>query len=314
MIKTKKKKLKTPTKTIKSVFDDKPRGKFITVKTSLKSILKDYNNNYPIINTLVCECNEIVIRTYQLIRMFILYKYYKKETIPVLDKVIILYFIRAGGIRNKKGKGAKNKLFETELDDFYNNEYQPCINKQKYNLMGKGFVIPYLAQHIETAFSNNLKVHFITRMRRFMNIMNPDDTTDKKEFNKVKNLILLDKHNEIPKKYKKWSKNIQKKYLPDKYEKCYAYDVKVTPEKYLLSTIKMNEEVEKLNMKIKNDKKLTDEEKRCKTKKLFQPIPLRNSIIPGYITIDAFIILSLFKKKGEYHLTTQIKKKERKLE
>ena len=42
------------------------------VKTSLKSILKDYDNNFPIINNLVLECNEIVIRTYQFIRLDII--------------------------------------------------------------------------------------------------------------------------------------------------------------------------------------------------------------------------------------------------
>ncbi len=38
--------------------------------------------------------------------------------------------------------------------------------------------------------------------------------------------------------------------------------------------------------------------KRCKIKKLFQPIPLRNTIIPNYITIDRNVILSLFKDEG----------------
>lgn len=37
----------------KSIFDKKQRGNFITVKTSLKSVLKDYDNNFPVINKLV---------------------------------------------------------------------------------------------------------------------------------------------------------------------------------------------------------------------------------------------------------------------
>jgi len=58
----------------------------------------------------------------------------------------------------------------------------------------------------------------------------------------------------------------------------------------------MNEDVEKLNNTIRNNKDLTEEDKRCKIKKLFQPIPLRNTIIPNYITIDTNVILSLFKR------------------
>ena len=41
----------------KSVFQPKQKGNFITIKTSLKSILKDYENNYQKINDIVLECN-----------------------------------------------------------------------------------------------------------------------------------------------------------------------------------------------------------------------------------------------------------------
>jgi hypothetical protein len=304
----KKRKKKPKEKIQKSVFEPKTRGNFIVVKTSLKSVLKDYETNFPIINNLVLECNEIVIRTYQFIRLFILHKYYKNETIPILDKDTILYFIRAGGIRDKRGKTATNKVFEKELNDFYDKEYQPCINKQKFNLKNKSYITPYLAQQIQTSFNNNLKEHFITRMRRFMNVMKPDDDMDKKDFNKIKNLILLDKMDKIPENYKLWSESIKNNYLPKEYEKCYGYDVKVRPEKYLFYTIKMNETIEKLNNAIRNDNDLTEEDKRCKIKKLFQPIPLRNTIIPSYITIDTNVILSLFKSKGESQMNKKTKK------
>ena len=62
---------------------------------------------------------------------------------------------------------------------------------------------------------------------------------------------------EIPNDYKIWSENIKNNYLPKKYEKYYGYDVKVKPEKYLFYTIKMNEDVEKLNNIIRNNKDLT---------------------------------------------------------
>ena len=304
----KKRKNKPKDEIDRSIFYPKTRGNFIVVKTCLKSILKDYETNFPIINNLVMECNEIVIRTYQFIRLFILHKYYKNETIPKLDKDTILYFIRVGGIRDKRGKTATNKVFEKELNDFYDKEYQPCINKPKYNLKNKSYITPYLAQQIQTSFNNNLKEHFITRMRRFMNVMKLNDDMDKKGFNRIKNLILLDKMDKIPEDYKRWSENIKSKYLPKEYEKCYGYDVKVRPEKYLFYTIKMNETIEKLNNTIRNNNDLTEEDKRCKIKKLFQPIPLRNTIIPSYITIDTNVILSLFKSKGESQMNKKTKK------
>ena len=71
-----------------------------------------------------------------------------------------------------------------------------------------------------------------------MNIMKPDDNLDKKQFNTIKNLILLDRMDKIPHEYPTWSNNIKDNYLPKDYEKCYSYDVKVRPEKYLFYTIK----------------------------------------------------------------------------
>ena len=63
----------------KSVFQPKQKGNFITIKTSLKSILKDYENNFQKINEIVLECNEIVIQTYQFIRLYLLDCYYKNK-------------------------------------------------------------------------------------------------------------------------------------------------------------------------------------------------------------------------------------------
>jgi hypothetical protein len=299
----KKKKKKTPDT---SIFEKKQKGNFTVVKTSLKSILKNYEHNFPIINDLVLECNDIVIRTYQFLRLFILHKYYNNQPIPKLDKDTILYFIRACGIRNKQGRKSQNKKFEDELNNFYETEFQPCINKPKFSLKNKSYVTPYLAQQIQTAFNNNLKEHFITRIRRFMNITKPDDIDDS-EFKKIKNLILLDKHDKIPQKYKQWSKNIKNNYLPQEYEECYGYDVKVTPEKYLFYTIKMNEVIERRNNEIRNNNNLSDEDKKYKIKKLFQPISTRNTIVPHYMTIDTNVILSLFKNKGESTMNKKTK-------
>ena len=183
------KKKKSRNKIQGSIFEPKSKSNFLVVKTSLKSILKDYDNNFPIINNLVLECNEIVIRTYQFIRLFILHKYYKNESIPKLDKDNILYFIRACGIRDKRGKVSANKDFEEELNIFYDREFQKCINKPKFNLKNKSYVTPYLAQQMQTSFNNNLKEHFITRIRRFMNIIKPDDDL---EICKSKKIVGID--------------------------------------------------------------------------------------------------------------------------
>jgi mRNA-degrading endonuclease YafQ of YafQ-DinJ toxin-antitoxin module len=299
----------------KPFFVEKKKGNIITIKTSLKFILKDYETNFRKMNELVIECNDIIIQTYQFIRLYILHCYYQKKEFLELNEKTIKYFIRAGGIRDNRGIQPNNKELEKELDEFYENEFRPLIKKEKYNLKNKSYLIPYLAIQINTSFHNNIKEHFITRIRRFMNITSifqQETKEQKKEFNKVKNLILLDKIEEIPELYQEWSKNIRNHFLPQTYEKVFGYDCHVNPNKYLFYTIKMNEEIEKRNEEIRNSNK-SQEEKRKQIKKLFQPVPLRNTIIPHYITLDANSILSLFGEKGESDLGYKIKENKDKI-
>ena len=80
----KKKKLENDNK--KSFFDNKnDKLNIFVIKTSLKSILKDFNNNFIIINNLVKEANECVIRTYQFIRLYILYCFHSNLAFPIFD-------------------------------------------------------------------------------------------------------------------------------------------------------------------------------------------------------------------------------------
>ncbi len=136
-----------------------------------------------------------------------------------------------------------------------------------------------------------------------MNMIKPDYISDD-DFYKLKNYILSNKKDEIKEEYKEWSNYIFNHYLPtielkennDK-TNLYGYDVKVNPLKYLKYTIKMNETLENMNIDIENSD-LSSEYKNKLMKKLFQPIPLRNSLIPSYLTFDTYGILSIFGEKG----------------
>ena len=64
--------------------------------------------------------------------------------------------------------------------------------------------------------------------------------------------------------------------LPDIINKSIHYDVKVKPFDYLKGMLYMNAMLEK------------------EEHKLFQPLPLRNNIIPKHIILDTACIISLF--------------------
>ena len=79
-----------------------------TVKTSLKSILIDYDNNYSIINQLVLDSNEFVIQTYQFIRLYFLYCFHNNLEFINITKDNVLYFMRTLGIRDNRGSKPDN--------------------------------------------------------------------------------------------------------------------------------------------------------------------------------------------------------------
>jgi hypothetical protein len=314
-----KKKDKEEKRERKPLYTKYKKGDFITVKTSLKSVLKDYDKNFIVINDLVCKCNDIVIRTYQFIRLYILYCFYNNKDLPLLDKDSILYFIRACGKRDNRGKKSKNEDLQKNLEDFYENEFKELMQgKEKFELKNMTYITPYLAIQIETALNNNWKEHFITRIRRFMNIVNPFPITNKKdkealkEWNKVKNSILSNKLDEIPEKFKKWSNDFINTYLPKEFEKCYGYDIKINPSKYIYYTLKMNQKIEELNNKI-DDLQIDDKEKQKLKNKLFQPVSLRNTLVPNYIRLDTCSILSIFKEEGESDLNSSMKENKDKI-
>jgi hypothetical protein len=325
------KKKKTPDKELNIFKNDNKQQKstIVTIKTSLKSILKDYNINYNIINNMVKEMNDIAIISYLFIKLYILYLYKNNKSIPDLNASNIKYFIKACGKKSQFGKKAENNLFEKELNEFYDKEFKYLLNgKEKYNLINKSQLVNYLSIQMAICYKNNIKEHFITRIRRFMNLTKPLSNYDieqediinylkqlkfNKEINNItyeerikeikqyyktyndlwnitKNSILLDKVNEIPELYKDYALWIKENFLPSIYSKNYGYDAKTHPNKYLYYTLKMNDYIEN------------------KTKeKLFQSLSLRTSIIPSYITIDSATLIYYFCNGEKSKLNKSIK-------
>lgn len=249
-----------------------------TIKTSLKSILKNYNEIQPEINKLVIKCNDIVIQTYQFIRLYLLYKYHNNQSLPIINEKFILYCIKTQGIRDNRGKKAKDTDLLDELEDFYNKEFQPLIQKEKYNLKNLSFLLPYLAIQINTCLETNIKEHYLQHLLRFINITTKDLTDDKSIKFKLKNAILNKK--EIPEEFVEWYNQHKSSITPTEIKKSIYYDIKAYPHKFIPCLFYMNNILEQ------------------KEAKLFQSIPLRNNIVPKYITIDTACLINLFASKG----------------
>jgi hypothetical protein len=261
----------------KEVFQDfrnTEKSIYKTLKIPLKTILLNRDTMQPVINNLVFEMNDLVIHTYQFIRLYVLYCYSNNKPLPELNDTFISYCIKTLGTRDNRGKKCKDtELLET-LEEFYKSEYQPLLNHEKTNLKNTTFLLPYLATQIHTSLSNNIQEHFIQHFLRFINKTTSDITEDKQLlFQFKKNLMELTDTNEI---FNLWKYTHLQNIIPENVKKTVYYDVKVRPFEYLKGMLYMNSVLEK------------------QESKLFQPLPLRNNIIPKHIILDTACIINLF--------------------
>jgi hypothetical protein len=282
----KKKKLKDEFKE----FRNNDKSAYKTIKSTLKSVLLNRDLVQPVINNLVFEMNDLMIHSYQFIRLYVLNCYSNKIALPKIDNTFILYCIKSLGTRSNQGVKSKNTELLDKLERFYLEEYQPTINHEKTNLKNTTFLLPYLATQIHTSLSNNAQEHFIQHFLRFINKTTTAITEDKSILFKLKHQLMT-LNNETDEIFNEWKITHLSNILPPDITKSVYYDVKVRPFEYLNAMLYMNEVLEK------------------QESKLFQPLPLRNNIVPKHIILDTASLVSLFCpankadgiKKGELH-------------
>ena len=255
-------------------FRNNEKFAYKTFKIPLKTILLNRETIQPVINHLVFEMNDLVIHTYQFIRLYVLHQYNKNLPLPDLDETFIIYCIKTLGTRDNRGKKGKDTELLERLDVFYKTEYQPLLNHVKTNLKNTTFLLPYLATQIHTSLSNNTQERFIQHFLRFINKTTIEITEDKAIlFQFKKNLMEL---KETDEKFNEWKTTHLPNILPKNIKKSIHYDIKVRPFDYLKGMLYMNSVLEK------------------QENKLFQPLPLRNNIIPKHIILDTASIINLF--------------------
>ena len=267
-------KVKKKKKTEFKEFRNNDKSAYKTFKIPLKTILCNKDVVQPVINQLVFEMNDLVIHTYQFIRLYVLKCYTDKQPLPEIDDMFIMYCLKTLGTRDNRGKKGKDtELLET-LSSFYEEEYQPLLNHSKINLKNTTFLLPYLATQINTCISNNLQEHFIQHFLRFINKTTTEITEEKALLFKFKKQLFdLTETDEI---FSEWKNTHLSNILPTEIKKSIHYDVKVRPFAYLKGMLYMNEVLEKMESK------------------LFQPLPLRNNIIPKHIILDTASLINLF--------------------
>ena len=265
-------------------FRSTDKSAYTTIKTTLKSVLHNHKEVQPVITNLVFEMNDLMIHSYQFIRLYVLKCYNDNQPLPEINEKFILYCIKTLGVRSNQGAKSKDTELLEALQEFYIHEYQPLLNHEKTQLKNTTFLLPYLATQIHTSLSNNTQERFIQHFLRFINKTTANITEDKAILFKFKKQ-LLECNDETDTMFDEWKTTHLPNILPANIKKSVHYDVKVSSFDYLKGMLYMNAVLEK------------------EEHKLFQPLPLRNNIIPKHIILDTACIISLFcpenAKKGE---------------
>jgi len=305
---------------------DKPTDYFKCVKIPLKHVLKNPDINLPKITDAVIKCNKIVINTLMFMKLYLLDYFEKNNKLPEIDKVFVNSCMKILCNESASGRPPKKEIKELKdkLTAFYNSDYKPLIKDTDLDYTHLNTVLDYLTIGIITMYENNIKLHYVEYIERYVNIVwkkkdtitkikeeNKDEEKQKelvnefcRQLRKIKNDILeISSEYKSDIKYHKWIKEIKKTITPnkDKYQKDNLYyDLQCNPQDYLPCMIRMMKEVEK-------DKVM-----------IYNVFPMRNDVIPHSIKLDTTTLVHLLfthkqGNKTDYLLEGNLKKYEDKI-
>ena len=243
------------------------------------------------INDAVIRTNNIMIKSYMLLRYWVLKHYHQDQTIPLITKKIIAAVFKA--ICSSKGDytGIRKESTISLIKEFH--DINPYDVEDDSHLSG---IFNYQKTTILTNIENNIKAHFPDYLRKYINItmehLYPERLTEKEskkqfyiEIKQIKNDLLLNRdqsHWTCDPKYHAWLLNHRFKILPkiNDSDKNYYYDVCVQPQAYLQFMIYMNLEISEIGGS------------------MFQFCPLQTDVIPKHIPIDTKCLIEFLIDHG----------------
>jgi hypothetical protein len=257
---------------------EKPPDKYQCIKVPIQRILKKDTNTLEIINDAVSRTNYITTKSYFLLRLWVLQKYHNNQDIPHITedtiKMSMKSLVKASAGPKAKGN---NLLLLQEFQQLHSFSLEDGKNLSA--------TLDYYSTTMITAIENNIKMHFMDYVKRFVNSyfksIHKEEIQNKefkkqlyKELQAVKNDIINNTTTSEP-KYQTWLNENRYKIVPQEYDTSYYYDIKVNPQRYLKYMIFMNLQLEE------------------KEAKMFQFFPLQTQIIPRHIQLDTKSIIDL---------------------
>ncbi len=292
---------------------------FKCTKLSLKHVLKNQEINLEKINKAVMICNKIVIHTLLFMKLYLLDYFEKNNKLPNINKEFVNACLKTMCSDATTGKPPSEKTIKLkeELKNFYNKNYKPLIKDENLSYTNLNTVLDYLSDDIVTMYENNIKLHFIEYVERYINViwykketleLIREDLKNKSDEEIKNNLVnyfckkvryfkedifnIKDKNYKSDVKYHKLIEDTKKIILPnkEKFDKnSIYYDIQSNTQDYLPCMIRMMKTIEEKGLKIKN------------------VFPLRSDICGHFIKLDTATIVHLLftEKQGSKKHYTQ---------
>jgi hypothetical protein len=146
------------------------KGFYKTVKTSLKSVLKNPEINLRKIQDAVIRTNKIITHSLQFLKLFLLHRY-ESGTFPQIDKTLIRCALKTCSVGDREKKFPKTKDMMEDLSKFYNTHYLPHTWDEIPNRIHLKEILKYAEEDIITMYENNVKLHFVEYVERYVNVI-----------------------------------------------------------------------------------------------------------------------------------------------
>ena len=241
--------------------------------------------------------NHLTILVYQFIKAYYLYCLQSKQESPTLDMKFIELCYKVLTVKDNRGRklDTDRQIIFDKLDQFYYDHFQD-IAGPKMSRTNIGPIIEYSSVTIHTALQNNIKVHFIKRLFRYINV---EFNVPKKSKTETEKLLkqqigilkkdLLVGTTTCDPAYHDWLSVNRNLLVPKEFEKSIHYDLACNPLKYLSHTIWINQQLEN------------------KGAKLFHTLPLRTNIVPKCVDIDTSVIIKLLLDSNKQSYAENVK-------
>jgi hypothetical protein len=258
---------------------------FKSVKVKLKTIVKD-PNSITIIQNTVNTIHDLTTRTYQFIKAYCLYCFHEDLELPILNAAFIKNCFVTVGLKGKQGPKSTYTEELFSLESFRNQHF----NYPQVDIRGIAGLLKYQATEMETCYENNIWIHFIKRLQKYIRFTIPQGSKTETR-SRVRQILKALKEDDIslmPESLENWfieHRNLILSEAKDWYKHNLEFDLEKNPFRYLWYMINMELQLELKNIRT------------------FSVFPLRNSEIPKHILLDTEFFAKKLLSKKDKHLT-----------